>query len=198
MLKWRQLVLYVCKSHLCSKGLCDRAPVTVQDAAESFKYPETITSVSFTLRKAYSQLLWDFEQIYYFQVSQTLPPNRCLPRWHPGDDWSTDNVACIETRNFCVHGADSVNSRRPMAQGWLLLEQHLQPQLPPLPAAAASLASLATVVIPFHFLTVLSACPALLVRCSGHHVCLQILTTRRKACATFCACGGAAVRAQIL
>lgn len=34
-----------------------------RDAAESFNFPETITSVSFSLRKAYITFLWDYEQV---------------------------------------------------------------------------------------------------------------------------------------
>ncbi len=45
----------------------------MQDAAASFHYPETITSVSYTLRKAYTALLWDYEQVYFFRVRAAWP-----------------------------------------------------------------------------------------------------------------------------
>ena len=35
----------------------------LQDAAEPFHFPETITSVSYSLRKAYINHLWDYEQV---------------------------------------------------------------------------------------------------------------------------------------
>ena len=40
----------------------------MQDAAESFQFPETITSVSYVLRKAYITFLWDYEQIYFLRM----------------------------------------------------------------------------------------------------------------------------------
>ena len=36
----------------------------VQDAAKSFEYPSSITSVSYAMRKAYVALLWDYEQVH--------------------------------------------------------------------------------------------------------------------------------------
>lgn len=33
----------------------------------AFKFPTTITSASFVLRKYYLSLLYDFEQVYYFR-----------------------------------------------------------------------------------------------------------------------------------
>ena len=46
-------------------GGCERVIQTKhwRDAAESFNFPETITSVSFSLRKAYITFLWDYEQV---------------------------------------------------------------------------------------------------------------------------------------
>ncbi|KAK9868039.1 hypothetical protein WJX84_009244 [Apatococcus fuscideae] len=38
-----------------------------RDAAEPFHFPETITSVSYSLRKAYINHLWDYEQVYFFR-----------------------------------------------------------------------------------------------------------------------------------
>jgi hypothetical protein len=45
-----------------------------QDAAKSFNYPDTITSVSYQLRKAYTHLLWDYEQVYFFRVRPVSRP----------------------------------------------------------------------------------------------------------------------------
>ncbi len=35
----------------------------VQEVAEPFHFPDTITSVSYSLRKAYINHLWDYEQV---------------------------------------------------------------------------------------------------------------------------------------
>ena len=35
----------------------------VQEVSNEFNFPETITSASFQLRKAYVALLWDYEQV---------------------------------------------------------------------------------------------------------------------------------------
>lgn len=55
------------------------AAAVVQDAAESFQYPDTITAVSYVLRKAYLTFLWDYEQIYYHRRSgqPCAPLTRC-------------------------------------------------------------------------------------------------------------------------
>ncbi|CAL8465757.1 g5293 [Coccomyxa elongata] len=73
----RELDLYHLYRNVTELGGCAQVIAKKQwrDAAESFKYPDTITSVSFTLRKAYSQLLWDLEQIYFFQArGPRVPP----------------------------------------------------------------------------------------------------------------------------
>jgi hypothetical protein len=35
----------------------------LQDAAKPFGFPDTLTAASYVLRRAYAQLLWDFEQV---------------------------------------------------------------------------------------------------------------------------------------
>ena len=35
----------------------------LQDAGEPFQFPDTITTVSYSLRKAYVRFLWDYEQV---------------------------------------------------------------------------------------------------------------------------------------
>jgi hypothetical protein len=36
-----------------------------QDAAKPFGFPDTLTAASYVLRRAYAQLLWDFEQVWH-------------------------------------------------------------------------------------------------------------------------------------
>lgn len=47
--------------------------VSAQDASEPFKFPETITAVSYALRRAYVAFLWDFEQA---RSSEPAPSQR--------------------------------------------------------------------------------------------------------------------------
>jgi hypothetical protein len=37
-----------------------------QDAAKPFGFPDTLTAASYVLRRAYAQLLWDFEQVRWW------------------------------------------------------------------------------------------------------------------------------------
>ena len=62
----RELDLYMLYRNVTSLGGCERVIQTKhwREAAESFKFPETITSVSFSLRKAYFTFLWDYEQVW--------------------------------------------------------------------------------------------------------------------------------------
>lgn len=61
----RELDLYMLYRNVTSLGGCERVIQTKhwREAAESFSFPETITSVSFSLRKAYFTFLWDYEQV---------------------------------------------------------------------------------------------------------------------------------------
>ena len=63
----RELDLYMLYRNVTSLGGCERVIQTKhwREAAESFNYPETITSVSFSLRKAYCTFLWDYEQVCF-------------------------------------------------------------------------------------------------------------------------------------
>ncbi|KAK9803900.1 hypothetical protein WJX72_003210 [[Myrmecia] bisecta] len=72
----RELDLYQLYRNVCSLGGCAQVIARKQwrDAAESFHFPETITSVSYVLRKAYMNFLWDYEQIYYFRVTGARVP----------------------------------------------------------------------------------------------------------------------------
>ncbi len=45
-----------------------------QEAGESFSFPDTITSVSYQLRKAYQNLLWDYEQVYLWRAQGARAP----------------------------------------------------------------------------------------------------------------------------
>ena len=70
----RELDLYMLYRNVTSLGGCERVIQTKhwRDAAESFHFPETITSVSFSLRKAYLSFLWDYEQVKQHTVSATI------------------------------------------------------------------------------------------------------------------------------
>lgn len=61
----RELDLGMLYRNVTSLGGCERVIHTKnwREAAESFNFPETITSVSFSLRKAYFTFLWDYEQV---------------------------------------------------------------------------------------------------------------------------------------
>ena len=61
----RELDLHMLYRNVTQLGGCERVIQTKhwRDAAESFNFPETITSVSFSLRKAYVTFLWDYEQV---------------------------------------------------------------------------------------------------------------------------------------
>lgn len=61
----RELDLGMLYRNVTSLGGCERVIQTKnwREAAESFNFPETITSVSFSLRKAYFTFLWDYEQV---------------------------------------------------------------------------------------------------------------------------------------
>lgn len=86
----RELDLHMLYRNVTGLGGCERVIQTKhwRDAAESFNFPETITSVSYSLRKAYATFLWDFEQVCYFtnvcqsklgmcQASLSLPGSFC-------------------------------------------------------------------------------------------------------------------------
>jgi hypothetical protein len=65
----KELDLHQLYANVTQLGGCERVISRKQwrDAAESFKFAPTITSVSFTLRKSYVSFLWDYEQIYFFR-----------------------------------------------------------------------------------------------------------------------------------
>ena len=66
----RELDLYMLYRNVTSLGGCERVIQTKhwREAAESFQFPETITSVSFSLRKAYFTFLWDYEQVCFIHL----------------------------------------------------------------------------------------------------------------------------------
>lgn len=70
----RELDLYMLYRNVTALGGCERVIQTKhwRDAAESFNFPETITSVSFSLRKAYFTFLWDYEQVRNRLLSDTV------------------------------------------------------------------------------------------------------------------------------
>ncbi|KAK9864090.1 hypothetical protein WJX84_008807 [Apatococcus fuscideae] len=65
----RELHLHTLYRQVTSLGGCEQVIARKQwrEVAEPFHFPETITSVSYSLRKAYINHLWDYEQVYYFQ-----------------------------------------------------------------------------------------------------------------------------------
>lgn len=65
----KELDLHLLYVKVTELGGCERVISRKQwrEAAEPFHYPPTITSVSFTLRKAYVMFLWDYEQVYFFR-----------------------------------------------------------------------------------------------------------------------------------
>lgn len=67
----RELDLHMLYCNVTSLGGCERVIQRKhwRDAAESFNFPDTITSVSFSLRKAYVSFLFDFEQVYFFRMT---------------------------------------------------------------------------------------------------------------------------------
>lgn len=76
----RELDLHMLYRNVTQLGGCERVIQTKhwRDAAESFNFPETITSVSFSLRKAYITFLWDYEQMYHFRNTgpRIMPPQQ--------------------------------------------------------------------------------------------------------------------------
>lgn len=73
----RPLDLHTLYCSVTALGGCESVIVNKQwrDAAKPFGFADTITAVSFNLRKAYLAFLWDFEQVYFFRrTGQRIPP----------------------------------------------------------------------------------------------------------------------------
>ncbi|BDA51602.1 probable AT-rich interactive domain-containing protein 2 at N-terminal half [Coccomyxa sp. Obi] len=130
----RELDLYQLYRNVTELGGCAQVIAKKQwrDAAESFKFPDTITSVSFTLRKAYTQLLWDLEQIYFFQASgpRVPPPGAATTTASAaGNAASSSNGPSSQPSDNGVRNAaeaKSIGKKRRYAE----LDPKLFPQLP--------------------------------------------------------------------
>lgn len=76
----RELDLHMLYRNVCGLGGCQRviSRKLWREAAEPFNFPDTITSVSYSLRKAYINFLWDYEQVYFHRVTgpRVQPPQQ--------------------------------------------------------------------------------------------------------------------------
>ncbi|KAL3135973.1 hypothetical protein ABBQ32_007015 [Trebouxia sp. C0010 RCD-2024] len=91
----RELDLYMLYRNVTSLGGCERVIQTKhwREAAESFSFPETITSVSFSLRKAYFTFLWDYEQMYFFRnTGPRIPTPQHHSRNHDGGSDASETI----------------------------------------------------------------------------------------------------------
>lgn len=72
-----------------------------QDAAKPFGFPDTLTAASYVLRRAYAQLLWDFEQ-----VRRRLHIGRGCQRALAASGWPAPALSC------CAGNSASCSQRR--------------------------------------------------------------------------------------
>ncbi len=85
------------------------------EVSQPFQFPPSFTSKSFTLRKMYSRLLHDYEQVYFHHNTgpPTLPPGvpaLPLPNCH---DWQLGTDRCSK-----LPSADCLTATEALSSTW--------------------------------------------------------------------------------
>eukprot|EP00884_Botryococcus_braunii_P015853 jgi/Botrbrau1/2951/Bobra.0026s0022.1 len=85
-LSGKELDLHLLFKEVCKRDGCEKVITKKlwREVANPFDLPKTITSVSFTLRKAYVTFLWDLEQVYYKKAKGAVveAPPQAEPKKH--------------------------------------------------------------------------------------------------------------------